>query len=392
MNSPPLFPDLKFRRIAVIGGGPAGASAAAALAKGGCDTVLFHKNPTHGEKPCGGGVTRRALEEFPWLRDLNIESNEIHEITLISPGGRKLTIRDREALFIIFGRGELDASLRARAVDAGAELRELEITGVERLANGFQLSFDGGQEFFDAIVAADGVFSRVRRALGDTFCKNNLCPAVDDLVEGANPAAGVTLKFYKDLTGYLWLFPRKRIASVGLVAREGELRGDLMRHRVREFVEAQVPDPVTKRSVGWAIPAPGPHGETGGVPGGERYIYCGDAAGLADPITGEGIYYAILSGELAAQALLSGNGKYYESLLAARIQPELAIAGSLAASYFRPRVLEIVIFAGRYNSRVRAIITDLLSGRQRYTDLGARIRRELGWLGQLMKLGARPGR
>src|SRR4030095_4416913 len=111
--------------------------------------------------------------------------------------------------------------------------------------------------------------------------------------------------------------------SVGLVARDGELRGDRMRERVRAFIGRELPGARIERSVGWGIPLPDAQGRLSGVLAGPRFVLVGDAAGLADPITGEGIFYALRSGALAAEAIARGGPTRLASPVDAETRPAL---------------------------------------------------------------------
>ncbi|MFN0207608.1 MAG: NAD(P)/FAD-dependent oxidoreductase [Planctomycetota bacterium] len=379
----------RIRRVAVVGGGPAGATAAAELAKRGVSVVLYHVDPGHGEKPCGGGVTLRALDQFPYLYDLGLRGNPISKIQLCSPRGRRVVIESAEAMFQIYSRGELDQSLRKRAQSFGAEICNEPASDVFESGGNVNITINNRTESFDAVVGADGVFSRVRRRFAGMLPKENLCPAVDELVSGIDPAEGVHLAFYKNITGYLWVFPRVDLASVGMVAREGELRGDEMRARARSYISNNLskkyPNGKIVRSVGWAIPAPCASGEPATAVAGKKYILVGDASGLADPLTGEGIYYAILSGTVAAECLAAGTPELYHQALREKLQNELVRASHFANHYFRAHYIETVLFAAKWSPRVRRVLRDLLSGRQKYSQLDSRIRAELGWVGWILR-------
>ncbi len=376
-------------RVAVIGGGPAGATAAAGLAEAGVPTVLFHVNGPHGDKPCGGGVTSRAFLQDPALaKSLRIvlAGNDVHRIALISPAGREVVLEaPDEPFFTIYARGALDGALRERAVGHGAVLEERAVRDVRVRDGAAIVTTDAGEDRFDWLIGADGAFSKVRRSLARATPRRLLCPAVDELVDGIDPRSGVVIAFFRDVTGYLWVFPRNDLASVGLVAREGELRGDRMRARVREFLARRYPAARLVRSMGWSIPAPGPGGDLDGEPAGERFLLVGDAAGLADPISGEGISYAIRSGALAARAIAEGSPARYTDLVREHLRPELECASRWVARYFRPRVLEALLMVAKRSRRTRAILGDLISGRQGYPDLGVRLRRELGPVGWILR-------
>jgi flavin-dependent dehydrogenase len=170
------------------------------------------------------------------------------------------------------------------------------------------------------------------------------------------------------------------LTSVGIVARPGELGGAAMRDRVREFLRRRHPRARIVRSTGWVIPAPD---FDGGAPprlGGERFALVGDAAGLVDPLTGEGIYYAMASGELAGRLVAEGRAADYGRQVLESFGPELAAAGRHVRRYFRPAFLDALHFFARHHAGTRRVIGDLLSGRQGYRNLG----RGAGGLQQLL--------
>ncbi|HKE00544.1 MAG TPA: geranylgeranyl reductase family protein [Planctomycetota bacterium] len=369
----------------MIGGGPAGATAAADLARGGVEVVLFHADPARGEKPCGGGVTLKAYRDRPELRDLDVGATDVRRVCFVSPRGRRVVVEtEREPFFSLCSRARLDAALRARAQAAGAHIVEGRVADVHLEAGGAVIVGAAGTERFDLAIGADGAFSMLRRRLFGPPPREYLCPAIDAVVTGIDPADGVTLAFYSGVTGYLWAFPRHDGASVGIVAREGELAGDAMRERIRDFLASRHPEATIRRSQGWVIPAPDERGELSSPIAGPGWLLVGDAAGIADPITGEGIYHAIRTGALAAEACLVGDPASYPERVARDLQSELAFSGRWARRYFRARYVEAVLLAARFSKGVREILADLMSGRERYAGLERRIRSQLGLLGWLL--------
>src|SRR5512136_2346030 len=107
-------------RIAIVGGGPAGAFAASALASAGRDVLLFDEKLAW-EKPCGGGLTHKALQQFPFLADAGSESNPVEDCELISPSGRRVRFHLRYPI-AIFSRLTLNQFLLERARRSGVEL------------------------------------------------------------------------------------------------------------------------------------------------------------------------------------------------------------------------------------------------------------------------------
>lgn len=375
----------------MIGGGPAGATAAADLARAGREVRLFHVDPPHGDKPCGGGVTQRCFEERPELASLGVARTDVRRIRLRSPSGREALVEtDGAPMFSLFRRGDLDAALRRAAEAAGARIVPERVESVRLESGGAVVSTASGEKRFDAVVGADGAFSRVRRCVGPAAPRAAFCPAVDEVVAGVDAAAGVTLAFFRDVTGYLWVFPRSDGAgSAGLVAREGELRGDRMRERVHEFLRRECPSARVVRSVGWVIPLPDAERGVPGPIAGPRYALVGDAAGVADPITGEGISYAIRTGELAARALAAGDLADYPRLVERELLDDLSFAARWSKRYLRSRAVEAVIAVARWHRGVRSVLRDLMSGRQRYGTLDERLSIELGLLGWCLRKVAR---
>ncbi|HET6204618.1 MAG TPA: NAD(P)/FAD-dependent oxidoreductase [Planctomycetota bacterium] len=363
-------------RIGIVGAGPAGSYLALLLARGGLRPVLFH-DPSAGEKPCGGGVTAKAFDRFAELRSLEIPRVRIDRARVVSPRGREVRI-ESHGMFDIFARTEFDGALRGLAVEAGARLVPAR---ARRVGPGPQVGFDGGEETFDFLVGADGARSLVGRATGRPLPTGRLCPSVGVLVKGVDPAEGVWMRFYPGLRGYLWVFPRADRASVGIVAFPGDATAPEMRGRVSAFLREVLPGATVVGSYGWVIPAPGPDGRPLVPVLADRVALLGDAAGIVDPITGEGIYYALVSARILAASILSGRPESYPSLLEEAVAPELARAGAWAERYFRTPVLEAILAGAGRSRRARDLIADLMSGRQTYGGLPERVTSSpAGWL------------
>src|SRR5688572_22266386 len=130
-------------RVAVVGGGPAGATCARLLARGGARVTLLEANPDQ-EKPCGGGVPSRALREFPELTDPVLPRRISTEVVLFGPSDVQARLRLRGGIHL-FARRDLDAFLRARANAEGADVVEARVTSARRVAGGtWELSTDKG--------------------------------------------------------------------------------------------------------------------------------------------------------------------------------------------------------------------------------------------------------
>src|SRR5216683_7877984 len=141
-------------RIAIVGGGPAGALAAAGLARAGREVLLFDEKLAW-EKPCGGGLTDKALARWPFLRDSQVERNWISDCELIAPSGRRVAFRlDRP--IAIFSRLALNGLLLDRARDAGVRVLRERITKIDGSAGDWRLQSSSGNHGADFVVLAAG--------------------------------------------------------------------------------------------------------------------------------------------------------------------------------------------------------------------------------------------
>src|SRR5438093_6225567 len=125
------------QRIAVVGGGPAGAFVAAELSRIGRRVLLFDEKLAW-EKPCGGGLTDKAITRWPLLRDAPVERNWISHCELIAPSGRKVSFQlDRQ--IAIFSRKVLNGLLLEKAIQAGTQVRHERVMGIDRVGAGWNL-------------------------------------------------------------------------------------------------------------------------------------------------------------------------------------------------------------------------------------------------------------
>jgi flavin-dependent dehydrogenase len=120
--------------IAVIGGGPAGALAAQLLAKQGKNVLLFDEKLAW-EKPCGGGLTHKALTQYPFLAEARSDSRFIQDCELVSPAGRRVRFELQHPL-AIFSRFALNGLMLDRARTAGAVIRQERVTRIAKIDTG----------------------------------------------------------------------------------------------------------------------------------------------------------------------------------------------------------------------------------------------------------------
>ena len=292
--------------VIIAGGGPAGATAAFFLGQAGRKVLVLEKEFLPRYKHCGGAVSAGVLEQFPFSFEPVIQSR----VSAISYalGEEVVTIPVAGSSLWMVMREEFDAYLLAHAqavVRQGTGVRSVE-EGPETI----QVETATGERFeAEYLVAADGANSRIARALGLRH-KKIMAGAIE--IEAKVPdetllrfAENPIFIFGEIGTGYIWIFPKADHLSIGiggLKLRPGELQSVLERVMQRFGIPVQM-----QASRGHPVPI---YSE-GGPLGTHRSLLVGDAAGLVDPFTGEGIRFAIKSGRLAAQAILSGRTESY---------------------------------------------------------------------------------
>jgi geranylgeranyl reductase len=148
------------KRVAVLGGGPAGAFAAAELAAAGIETVVLDEKLAW-EKPCGGGLTYKAYHEYPFLLQNDIPKKRITETVLAAPGVGEATLQLQEPL-LIYSRFDLNRLLLERAERAGAQIEKTRVTAIERQTRGWRLKTKSGSLDTDFCVVATGARNPLR--------------------------------------------------------------------------------------------------------------------------------------------------------------------------------------------------------------------------------------
>jgi geranylgeranyl reductase family protein len=358
--------------VAIIGGGPAGAWCATRLAADGLRVVIFDGSHPR-EKPCGGGVTGRALSLVGTDLHDTIPAVAIRSAAF-SQGDRTATVQLAAAPLRlgIVARSDFDARLLAHA-SAAATLVRARAKDVRRNGGNWQVLTADADYSARWLIGADGANSVVRKRVSRPFGRRDISIACGYYVHGVT-GDRIEIVFENDPPGYLWSFPRPDHLAVGVCAQADVASTATLLPIVGRWIETHADGGRLER-YSWPIPSLTLPALDAEMPAGDRWMLIGDAAGLVDPITREGIFFALRSAEIAAESLRDERRaeERYVQQLDAEIYDELRRGARLKARFYRPAFLSLLVSALQRSGRVRDIMADLIAGEQPYRTLRRRL-------------------
>jgi flavin-dependent dehydrogenase len=423
--------------VLIVGAGPAGSFAAERLARGGVRVALFDGRPPGEPKACGGGVTSKALKAWPHL--LDAVGRTIDELDIYSPSGKHLHLKLDEP-FAVYSRNAFDTFLLERAREAGAQVFGEKVSGrgfkrvegktsavptegsLDPVAtapgsdadDGWIVRTQNGRDFTAKyLVGADGANSAIAKKLAGP-----LPPAEMEVAFGYRAPlpetgeAATVVAFLPHWVGYAWAFPRVDHVSFGIATTQDAFDHDALDELMWDFMvsyyswyrtaggsqrvkgstmqiwkrsDISVAESVrrelkqTAERYAARIPGLAPRTWDTRHACGERWALLGDAAGFADPVTGEGIYYALRSAELFADAYLKGAPEEYEGLWRADFGKELQRASQMRRKFYgnfwgAPFTDRMIEFA-RGHRGIRKVLGQLVAGDQGYVNLKKKLAR-----------------
>jgi geranylgeranyl reductase family protein len=369
------------KTVAVLGGGPAGSFAAARLASAGLKVSVFDEKLAW-EKPCGGGLTYKAYKEYPFLIENDTPKRLIHETSLAAPKAGEVTMKLTNPL-VIYSRMDLNKMLLDRAVKAGAAVEKTRVMGLDRAGHGWRIRTQGGTAEADFCIIATGARNPLRH-VGTEWSPKDTMVALGYYVPASQER--IDIQFLSNLEGYIWVFPRCGHLSVGICGK-GE-PAQALRARLEQYMTERGLDWKGARFYSHMLPSLETSGWRRNRVSGDGWLAVGDAGGLVDPITGEGLYYAMRSGDLASSIVVDDahsvaeKAAAYRAMIAREFTLDLEFAAMLAKRVFLGKFMFSTVPARmihfmRRSPRFRELMQDLFAGTQPYSTLRRRLLKNL---------------
>lgn len=362
--------------VAVAGAGPAGAWAAFRLARAGARVAILDGSHPR-EKPCGGGVTGRALElvkdcqlfaQASEIHSARFEQDRLTRVVPLTPGS-----------LVVLSRAAFDGGLLDAARAEGAELIPERVTAVA--VAGAHASIRTSRRTVQAswLVGADGAAGVTRRQLWQPFRRDQISIATGFFARDVT-SSDIVVRFTDRPPGYAWSFPRPDHLAIGVCAQADRSSAKALKAWTRRWIETSgvARGATALVPYSWPIPSLAPRDFDRERVSGPRWMLVGDAAGLVDSITREGIFFALQSASAAAEAILAhaDPASRYDDHVRRHLYPELRHAARLKAGFFEPRFLRLLVSA-LDRRPIAAIMADLVAGRQSYAGLRGRLLRTL---------------
>jgi geranylgeranyl reductase family protein len=349
--------------VAVVGAGPAGSAAALAARRAGARVLLLDRADFPRDKACGDGIAAEAIDV---LTDLGVDGAAdgypaVERLRLVAPGGAAVARRLPRPAHTI-PRRVFDARLVAAAVNAGAELRKHTVRHLSTAASagrrgdhpghGDDGPVDIDRRFrAEVVIGADGAGSVVRRALGHPVNPpGHLAVAIRGYARTTNTDEQIIVTTRRRWPAYAWEFPiGDGTANVGYgeVLRGVPLSRAYLVERLADLLPGIEPDSLRGHHLPLSTRRP--------PPARGRILLAGDALSLINPFTGEGIFYAVLSGSLAGVAAATHPGqaaKLYRTALNKRLGRHLRHSRLATLLTRQPRVVDAAVDAAARDATV----------------------------------------
>ncbi len=360
--------------VIVVGSGPAGACTAWRLAKAGVSVAVMEKATLPRYKTCGGGLVGRAMQALP-IDVRHVVEQDCHTAQLnFLPAGLSFTTHRRSPIVSMTMRSQFDFAILSAAQKAGAAVHQhCTVENVSFHGDFVTLVTSAGSMNARFVVAADGALGTIARTMG-LAGGHILIPALEyevpvplDRLDRFHGTARFDFGLLPH--GYAWAFPKNDHLSIGVLSMA--YRGSDLKQAMARYLDLLGCGSVVQvERHGFVIPIRPRRGAFID----KNILLVGDAAGFADPVTGEGISFAIRSGLLAAQALIDSQlddesaRNVYTGSVTEEILPELRRGRVLARLLYNfPRARSWAF--SQLGQRLCEAVTDVMAGKRQYRDL-----------------------
>jgi digeranylgeranylglycerophospholipid reductase len=324
--------------IAIVGAGPAGSNCAYTLAQRGIYATLFdHSFPR--EKPCGGMMGTIERESFSILEEFPIEHSEIDLMRVISPSQKIWNIDMTKNKLLGFSRLRFDQYLLNKALSEGANLIEEKVIALQKNGKSWKVITQKESYEVGTIVGADGVNSLIRKSIVGSLNKTDMGACFGHIFRDAKEKT-VTIKFLPKIEGYIWVIPRGDNTSIGGgTTKLNNFRR--LKDEVNLFTKAGYSQ--MENVSEWAALIPNAKNQKILLSrmAGLNWVLIGDAAGHVSPISGSGIAYALMDGELAAEAIAEGHVEQFNKMWIELYGKQLLLDTRLRGLIYQTPILEL---------------------------------------------------
>jgi flavin-dependent dehydrogenase len=348
------------------------------LARAGHSVNIFDERLAW-EKPCGGGLTYKATEHFPFLLDNPLPKKLVRNVEIISAENQRAKL-DLKHPIVIYSRRVLNGFLLDRAREAGCAVHHRRVQQIDTSSDRPRYCVEGEWRSVDFVVLASGARNQM---LPDTRA---LSADELEMTQGyfvPQTAEEIIIKFLPDFEGYIWSFPRTDHISLGICGSMASHTSNELRSHLHAFAEAEQFTTENAKFYSHVLPSPQVPTLADRAVIGKNWAMCGDAAAWVDPLTGEGLFYAMRSGELLGRSIAEGCPEQYPSRVRASFSLELEFAARIVRRFYRGSFLgcsvttRMVQFLQR-NAVFRQLLSDLFCGTQDYSSLKQRVLGHLG--------------
>ena len=306
--------------VVIIGAGPAGSTAAKFLSENGVNVLLIDKSKFPRDKPCGGGIPIRVFKRFPYLEEDCIDSYSYAAFAYSPSLKNKMELQRNEPLVAMILRKKFDYKLVKYAINSGSKFIDGKSAQDIKILKNYVKIFlnDGNSIESDIVIGADGVWSNIAKKTRLRKNLTNICMCLFeeyhlnnktlDRFLGEKRTCHIHFNVNRS-AGYGWVFPKKEHVNIGITEFQHTIdplkRKKNLKDTYKSYIKILkkqkiIPDNLKMgRVIGAALPTR-PLEKTYS----DRLILCGDAAGFANPVSGEGIYHAMSSAEIAAEVVI----------------------------------------------------------------------------------------